>query len=386
MRSTYVYDVYGNLTEEILYIKHFSAGDFLPEYRWEYSYDSTGNLLEYTYSRWELDSWEVYSNCISVFDSAGNQIEESCREQDSWSNESYGSKTVLTWPYDLIWDQVISAAENCQDCSILAPIITGSDYRDKQLLMDLIAGNDHNLFALDTLGGDFVLVQDSILDFETSSIHRLTIEAQFEDSTGILTDTAIMTVYVQNINDNAPVLHDTTVTVSEDIQQTTILCALEATDADGDLDTLKYSISAGNTSGIFSCDQNGTLMLELFDSIDYENQKSYSLTVQVTDGVFMDEGIVSIEVLDVDETSVGSMDIGDQLKIYPNPAKNILYLKVPAGLLNGFETIITNLCGSVVHHQSGYLESIDLTSVPEGLYFITIRSKNFVTTRKIIKM
>ena len=385
-RFTYAYDVYGNLTERILYYKMFPAGDFIPESREENFYDSTGNLIEETYSRWELGSWEIYSNCVSVFDSAGNKIEESCREQDYSTYEPTGFKTVWSWPYDLIWDQVISAAENCQDCSVLAPVITGSDYLDEQLIMDLTSGNDHNLFALDTVGGDFVLVQDSVLDFETTSIHHLTIEAQFEDSTGTRTDSATMTVYVRNVNDNAPVLNDTTVTVSEDIQQTSVLCAIQATDADGDLDTLKFNISAGNGSGIFRCDQNGTIMLELFDSINYENQESYSLTVQVTDGIFRDEGIVFIEVLDVDETSVGTVDAGDKLKIFPNPAKNILYLKVPAGLLNGFETIITNLSGSVVYHQSGYIESIDLTSMPEGLYFITIRSKDFITTRKIIKL
>lgn len=392
-RYTYAYDVDGNLIENISYEMSFPSGDLNPYYRVEYVYDSTGILVEETTSRWEtvnwddpyeLGSWIVYYNRVSVFDSAGNKIEESYMDlYDPY--EPYGWKTVWSWSYDLLGDQVISVDENCREGSVLAPIVTGSRYRDEDLLMELSSSYDHKLFTLDTLESDFVLVVDSALDFERSPIHHLTLTAQFEGSSGIRKDSAIMTVHVRNVNDNAPVLQDTTIEIPEDIHQSKILCFIQAIDADGNLDTLKYHISAGNTSGIFSCDQNGIIRLERFDSIDYEKQEIYPLTVQVTDGKYRSEGMVNIKVLDLDETYIGSQYTRDQVGIFPNPVKDILYLKVPAELLSGMETTVTNLSGNILYQQSGSVESIDLTSVPEGLYFITIRTRSFVTIKKIVK-
>jgi hypothetical protein len=385
-REAYVYDVYGNLTERIFYEKFFPAGDFIPDWSSEYFYDSAGNLIEETESRWELGSWQIYSHCVSIFDSAGNIIERSCQEQEYYTNEAYGFKTAWFRSYDLIWDQVISAEESCQDCSVLAPIITGSKYEDEPLSMDLTSGDDHNLFKLDTVGGDFVLVQDSLLDYEIIPVHHLTIEARLEDSTGTCTDSATLTVYVRNINDNAPVIKDTTIDIREDIQQTENLITLSATDADGDLDTLTFSIISGNESNIFKCDARGIISLVHYDSIDYERKGTYILTVEVTDGLFRDDAVLTIKVIDVDETYTSNIDATNQLKFYPNPVHTVLYLEVPTFLSDGFETAIMDLSGRVVFTESGYLDRINLSTLPHGVYFITIRSDGFISTQKIIKL
>jgi hypothetical protein len=74
------------------------------------------------------------------------------------------------------------------------------------------------------------------------------------------------------------------------------------------------------------------------------------------------------------------------LSIYPNPTINLLTIEteypdhysINITTLNGQEVFVGEMVGTT--HQ------IDLTSFQKGFYFITIRSKDLVTTRKIIKL
>jgi N-acetylneuraminic acid mutarotase len=77
----------------------------------------------------------------------------------------------------------------------------------------------------------------------------------------------------------------------------------------------------------------------------------------------------------------------DQLafSIYPNPTKDRLTIETDN---HGPHTIeITSLNGQLILsvEMEGTTQQLDLSSFQSGVYFITIRSKDFVTTRKIIK-
>ena len=72
--------------------------------------------------------------------------------------------------------------------------------------------------------------------------------------------------------------------------------------------------------------------------------------------------------------------------LFPNPVNGLL--TVQTGLSADHVIEITSLNGQVVYSmtmdRSTY--QIDLSSFQKGAYFITIRSKDFLTTRKIIKL
>ncbi|MGW8145238.1 MAG: T9SS type A sorting domain-containing protein, partial [Anaerolineales bacterium] len=72
--------------------------------------------------------------------------------------------------------------------------------------------------------------------------------------------------------------------------------------------------------------------------------------------------------------------------IYPNPAFSLLTVEINAPDL--YEVEITNLNGKLIQVGEfiGATHQIDLSSFQKGVYFITIRSKDFVTTRKIVKL
>ena len=72
--------------------------------------------------------------------------------------------------------------------------------------------------------------------------------------------------------------------------------------------------------------------------------------------------------------------------IYPNPINS--FLTIETGIRDLFDINITSINGQLIYSQNmeGTTHHLDLSSFQKGVYLITIRSKDFVTTRKIIKM
>jgi len=75
-----------------------------------------------------------------------------------------------------------------------------------------------------------------------------------------------------------------------------------------------------------------------------------------------------------------------EVEVFPNPV--IKEVSIQVNFQDPYDIVITTLNGK--HVDSRRLEEssckMDLSSFQKGIYFITIRSKDFVTTRKIIKL
>jgi hypothetical protein len=75
-----------------------------------------------------------------------------------------------------------------------------------------------------------------------------------------------------------------------------------------------------------------------------------------------------------------------ELRIYPNPVQDILYIEVPDTLRGGFEVVISDLNGREIFTSFGNMKQLDLSSFQKGVYLITIRSEGFVATEQIMKL
>ncbi len=76
----------------------------------------------------------------------------------------------------------------------------------------------------------------------------------------------------------------------------------------------------------------------------------------------------------------------DQISIYPNPTVDILTIQT--GKVGLYSIEINSLNGHILFSSGmkGTTQQIDLSFFRKGVYFITIRSKDFVKTEKIIKL
>jgi hypothetical protein len=86
--------------------------------------------------------------------------------------------------------------------------------------------------------------------------------------------------------------------------------------------------------------------------------------------------------VDVPEKSVEDSPV----TIYPSPTYDMLYIDSYYGGYLSLE--VTSLNGQLLlsNEIEGTNHRLDLSTFQKGIYFITVRSKDFVTTRKIVKL
>ncbi|MEJ2005639.1 MAG: T9SS type A sorting domain-containing protein [Cyclobacteriaceae bacterium] len=75
-----------------------------------------------------------------------------------------------------------------------------------------------------------------------------------------------------------------------------------------------------------------------------------------------------------------------EISVYPNPA--IEFITIRSAHMDNMSVEITSSRGQLIARKTmnGTTMQLDLSSFRNGIYFITIRSKDFVTTRKIVKL
>jgi N-acetylneuraminic acid mutarotase len=78
--------------------------------------------------------------------------------------------------------------------------------------------------------------------------------------------------------------------------------------------------------------------------------------------------------------------MNEYLSIYPNPTNDLITIKT--GIPDRYNIDIINLNGQLMLSRvmGGTDHQLDLSSFQKGIYFITIQSADFVTTRKVIKL
>ena len=74
------------------------------------------------------------------------------------------------------------------------------------------------------------------------------------------------------------------------------------------------------------------------------------------------------------------------LTIYPNPTGDLLTIETEYS--DHYSINITTLNGQLIlsTEMEGTAHKLDLSTCQKGVYFITVRSKDFVSTKKIIKL
>ncbi len=148
--------------------------------------------------------------------------------------------------------------------------------------------------ALD-LSGDDIIVADALkLDYETDQ----TIELKGYVSDGTFTDDAVLTIHLNNLNDNVPVMDAVNIDVPERETNGTVVAIFAATDADGDLDPISYSFVSGKDHPAFSISGNELIVAD-GSELDFETEPSITMQVSISDGTHTSTADINVTVTDV---------------------------------------------------------------------------------------
>lgn len=176
---------------------------------------------------------------------------------------------------------------------------TDADGNLNPLTYSIVGGVDAGLFHIDAATGTLSFKQEP--DYENAA-HANVYSVTVGVSDGTFSDTQDVTVTVNNVNDNAPILADVAAAVNENVAAGTVIAQLAATDADGNLNPITYSLAAGGTGdGLFEVAADGTVSVAAGVVLDYETAQSYTLNVQVSDGVHSDTAVITVNLNDVYE-------------------------------------------------------------------------------------
>ncbi|KAH9503770.1 hypothetical protein Btru_066586 [Bulinus truncatus] len=156
---------------------------------------------------------------------------------------------------------------------------------DLDTLVDLVKLSSSDLY-FDINSSTAVLTLKSLLDREKTNNHTLEIVAVDRATSvdpAVHSTTASITVIVDDINDNAPIITGTySKSVPETIAVNELLFTISASDADAGVNSeLSYTITAGNSGDSFKIDFVGNLLVA--KPLDPDVVNHYTLTVTVSD-------------------------------------------------------------------------------------------------------
>jgi hypothetical protein len=180
---------------------------------------------------------------------------------------------------------------------------------NNQILYKFATHADENVFTLNRITGDLTAFDTSKLDRETQDTFNISIVA-YNPSISSMQDTAVITIKLNDLNDNTPKFDRTMyqVYVREKLRDMPYLM-MKLAAADNDLGrngTVMYELvrSTAYDSNLFRIDQN-TGELYLQDSLDADlpgAKRVYELTVKARDlGGLSSECLVQMNLIDIND-------------------------------------------------------------------------------------
>ncbi|WP_420631211.1 cadherin domain-containing protein [Candidatus Leptofilum sp.] len=200
-------------------------------------------------------------------------------------------------------DQTFSVPENSTTGTAVDTIVASDLDAGDSLTYTITGGNFGSPFAVDSGNGAITVDSPTPLDFETNETLTFTVEIT---DMGMLTDTAVITINVQNVNE-PPTLNDDSFSLPENSANGTAVGTVTASDPDAaDAGNLTFDIIAGNTGSAFAIsndgNNNGDITVADTNQLDFETTPTFTLTVQVEDsGMNLDEAEVVIDLTNVNE-------------------------------------------------------------------------------------
>ncbi|XP_044151298.1 neural-cadherin-like [Bufo gargarizans] len=167
---------------------------------------------------------------------------------------------------------------------------------------------DYQHFSINPEMG--VIYTATLFDREEQALYLIQVQAQDSTESALPgmqghanTDTAYVRIFINDVNDNAPVFpqqkYETS--VEEDKEVGYVVLTVRATDKDeGANAKLRYQITSGNTKGIFDvAPETGSIFIT--QRLNYEQDTQFELSLVASDGKWENHTSVVISVLNLND-------------------------------------------------------------------------------------
>jgi hypothetical protein len=134
---------------------------------------------------------------------------------------------------------------------------------------------------------------------------------------------------------------------------------------DGTFDTTAYPSHVYGTAGLYN------ICLTISNSVGCSSTFCDSTYLQKSTNT-----VISVDVIPSGATGLNEIELTDQLKIFPNPANNEIFINYSAGE-NSVEFVkVTDILGQQNYYSDKAIKSINTSFLKEGVYFIEVKNKN----------
>ena len=88
--------------------------------------------------------------------------------------------------------------------------------------------------------------------------------------------------------------------------------------------------------------------------------------------------------------TAGDPELGENLKIYPNPTRGLFNISFIAEKVDNFEITIVDAFGKLVSKEDKkdfigeYTKQVDLSDFPRGIYMLNIRTQDSFVSKRIV--
>lgn len=142
------------------------------------------------------------------------------------------------------------------------------------------------------------------------------------------------------------------------------------------------TLTPSNGTGPYIYEWENALAGQTTATVTGLNATNYQVRVSDSRGCYTEENI-SVGVA----SSTHQPDPSNYFRIMPNPAQDVLYLKVVSLFSSNYDISIIDLLGRTVHEtketSSPFLQ-YDVSQLPNGTYLVRLQHKNEVYTQKLI--
>lgn len=229
-----------------------------------------------------------------------------------------------------------SVTENSANDTAVGTVTATDADATKDFEYTLTDGNTLDIFSIDRHTGAITVTNNTNLDREQVTTFVLTIEVTDNGPVTQRTDTALVTINVIAVNDNAPVFtSDSTISIP---QTTRFVTTVAATDADLPAQTVTYSITGGDDAAKFTLDATtgelSFLSAPLFATpTDANTDNVYEVTITANDG----NGSTTTQEIEVAITAAPNYD---RIVVHFNNATIMTIERILLGNQTTFQTLV----------------------------------------------